>query len=91
MVRVLFQQLATPANLPVGLDDVLDWTDDVLARVERRLFFQRFEAAEAVQYFYEPFLQAYDPELRRELGVWYTPRRSCTRWSTASTGRYARS
>ena len=73
MVRVLFQQLATPANLPVGLDEVLDWTDDVLARVDRKLFFQRFEAAGAVQYFYEPFLQAYDPELRRELGVWYTP------------------
>ncbi|MGW1295908.1 type ISP restriction/modification enzyme [Streptomyces sp. NPDC002533] len=73
MVRVLFQQLATPANLPVGLDEVLDWTDDVLARVDRKLFFKRFEAAEAVQYFYEPFLQAYDPDLRRELGVWYTP------------------
>jgi hypothetical protein len=73
MVRVLFQQLATPANLPVGLDEVLDWTDDVLARVNRKLFFKRFEASEAVQYFYEPFLEAYDPELRRELGVWYTP------------------
>ncbi|MEZ0051931.1 hypothetical protein ABIA30_002943 [Mycobacterium sp. MAA66] len=73
MVRVLFQQLATPANLPVGLDEVLDWTDDVLARVDRALFFTRFEAAEAVQYFYEPFLEAYDPDLRRELGVWYTP------------------
>lgn len=73
MVRVLFQQLATPTSLPVGLDEVLDWTDDVLARVDRNLFFQRFEAAEAVQYFYEPFLEAYDPELRRELGVWYTP------------------
>jgi hypothetical protein len=73
MVRVLFQQLATPANLPVGLDEVLDWTDDVLARVDRELFFKRFEAAEAVQYFYEPFLQEYDPELRRQLGVWYTP------------------
>jgi N-6 DNA Methylase len=73
MVRVLFQQLATPANLPLGLDEILDWTDDVLARVDRKLFFQRFEAAEAVQYFYEPFLHAYDPALRRELGVWYTP------------------
>jgi hypothetical protein len=73
MVRVLFQQLATPANPPVGLDEVLDWTDDFLARVDRRLFFERFEAAEAVQYFYEPFLQAYDPELRRDLGVCYTP------------------
>ena len=28
----------------------------------------------AVQYFYEPFLEAFDPELRKELGVWYTPR-----------------
>lgn len=73
MVRVLFQQLATPQNLPGGLDTVLDWTEDVLARVDQQLFFRRFEAAEAVQYFYEPFLQAYDPELRRELGVWYTP------------------
>jgi hypothetical protein len=73
MVRVLFQQLASPANLPVGLDEVLDWTDDVLARIDRKLFLDRFEAAEAVQYFYEPFLQAYDPDLRRELGVWYTP------------------
>ncbi|MDP2948353.1 MAG: type ISP restriction/modification enzyme, partial [Chloroflexota bacterium] len=27
----------------------------------------------AVQYFYEPFLEAFDPELRKELGVWYTP------------------
>ena len=24
-------------------------------------------------YFYEPFLEAFDPELRKELGVWYTP------------------
>lgn len=27
----------------------------------------------AIQYFYEPFLEAFDPELRRQLGVWYTP------------------
>ena len=26
-----------------------------------------------MQYFYEPFLEAFDPELRKELGVWYTP------------------
>lgn len=73
MVRVLFDQLATPRNLPAGLDEVLDWTEDVFARVDRRKFFERFERREAVQHFYEPFLNAYDPELRRELGVWYTP------------------
>ena len=33
----------------------------------------RFEDEHAVQYFYEPFLEAYDPELRKSLGVWYTP------------------
>ncbi|MFF9023814.1 type ISP restriction/modification enzyme [Streptomyces eurythermus] len=73
MVRVLFQQLATPTTLPVGLDEVLDWTEDTLARVDRTLFFDNFESGHAVQYFYEPFLDAYDPALRRQLGVWYTP------------------
>ena len=24
-------------------------------------------------YFYEPFLEAFDPDLRKRLGVWYTP------------------
>ena len=33
-----------------------------------------FEEHHAVQYFYEPFLEAYDPELRKQLGVCYTPR-----------------
>jgi predicted helicase len=27
-----------------------------------------------VAYFYEPFLEAFDPQLRKELGVWYTPK-----------------
>ena len=36
-------------------------------------FFAAFDEGHAVQYFYEPFLQAFDPELRKELGVWYTP------------------
>ena len=45
----------------------------VLNRVDRGEFFKRFEDEHAVQYFYEPFLEAYDPELRKALGVWYTP------------------
>jgi hypothetical protein len=91
MVRVLFQQLASPANLPVGLDEVLDWTDDVLARVDRKLFFRRFEAAEAVQYFYEPFLQAYDPGSGASSASGTHRRRSCATWSSAWTGRCAHS
>ena len=73
MVRVLFEQLATPRNLPAGLDEILDWTQEVFTRLDPEQFFARFERREAVTYFYEPFLEAYDPKLRRELGVWYTP------------------
>ena len=41
--------------------------------VDREAFFERFSEGEAVQYFYEPFLAEFDPQLRRQLGVWYTP------------------
>ncbi|MET0601131.1 MAG: type ISP restriction/modification enzyme [Baekduia sp.] len=73
MVRVLFEQVATRSNLPAGVDEVLDWTEDAFARVDETPFFERLARREAVQYFYEPFLEAYDPDLRRQLGVWYTP------------------
>src|SRR5439155_23609278 len=57
--------------------------------VETGAFFSRFqlpsvrnhggegrpeEVMAAVVYFYEPFLEAFDPELRKTLGVWFTPR-----------------
>lgn len=74
MIRSLFEQLAMPSKLkPLNLEEVLDWTGGVLNRVERADFFERFRDGNAVQYFYEPFLEAFDPALRKELGVWYTP------------------
>ena len=74
VLRVLFQQLSDPGRLqPLGLVEVLDWTAAALNRVERESFFAKFGEGEAVPYFYEPFLQAFDPELRKQLGVWYTP------------------
>ncbi|MBU1470875.1 MAG: N-6 DNA methylase, partial [candidate division Zixibacteria bacterium] len=74
MVKSLFDQIATPTKLkPLGVAEVLDWAGGVLNRVVRKEFFQKFEEEHAVQYFYEPFLKAYDPELRKQLGVWYTP------------------
>ncbi len=74
IIRALFEQVATPTKLgPLGLVEVLDWTGTALNRVDREAFFTRFEEEHAVQYFYEPFLEAFDPELRKELGVWYTP------------------
>lgn len=74
VIGAIFERLALPSHLrKLGLIEVLNWTGDLLNRVDRVAFFRRFEQARAVQYFYEPFLQAYDPELRKELGVWYTP------------------
>ena len=74
LLRALFQQLSDPGRLqPLGLVEVLDWTATALNRVDRDAFFARFDEGEAVPYFYEPFLQEFDPELRRQLGVWYTP------------------
>lgn len=74
MISSLFEQVATPSRLgPLGLVEVLDWTAQVLNRVDRTEFFARFAEDRAVQYFYEPFLAAYDPVLRKDLGVWYTP------------------
>ncbi|MBU2603990.1 MAG: N-6 DNA methylase [Actinobacteria bacterium] len=74
VIRALFEQVATPGKLePLRLVEVLDWAAAALNRVDRAAFFSRFEETHAVQYFYEPFLEAFDPELRKELGVWYTP------------------
>ncbi len=75
VLQALFHQLANPMRLqPLGLVEVLDWTGAALNRVDRPAFFKRFNQGEAVPYFYEPFLKAFDPQLRKQLGVWYTPR-----------------
>ena len=74
VLAALFSQLAQPSRLqPLGLVEVLDWSAAALERVDRAAFFSRFNTGEAVPYFYEPFLEAFDPALRKELGVWYTP------------------
>ena len=74
VLRALFHQLSGPGRLQrLDLVKVLDWTAAALDRVDRAAFFTRFNEGEAVPYFYEPFLEAFDPELRKQLGVWYTP------------------
>jgi hypothetical protein len=74
MVSILFEKIATRSTLSkLGIADILDWTEDVLARVDRPRFFSIFEEGKAVQYFYEPFLAYFDKWLRKQFGVWYTP------------------
>jgi len=73
-VGTMFSQLAQPSGAgQLHLTDPLDWATHLLNRVNRDRFFKRFEEEHAVQYFYEPFLREFDPELRKQLGVWYTP------------------
>ena len=83
----LFHEFKHPDRLAeLRLAPHLDRATATLGRVERRAFFSRFAyqtlrgagdeepvATTALTYFYEPFLEAFDPELRKELGVWYTP------------------
>ncbi len=70
VARFLFQQVATPEALePLDLVPLLDAAGDTLNRVEVAAFFAAFDDVRAVQYFYEPFLEFFDPDLRRELGV----------------------
>ena len=74
VLAALFQEVAAPNRLQLfDLVEVLDWTAAALERVDREAFFARFNEGEAVPYFYEPFLEAFDPALRKQLGVWYTP------------------
>jgi hypothetical protein len=90
MIRALFEKVATPGQLgALGLIEVLDWTASALNRVDRAEFRKRFQEQHAVQYFYEPFLNAFDPTLRRELGVWFTPT-EIVRYMVARTDRVLR-
>ncbi len=74
VLRTLFHAVAEPGALnSVQITEVLDHATDALNRVQAD-FFGTFREEDAVQYFYEPFLQAFDPILRKDLGVWYTPR-----------------
>jgi len=74
MIQSLYEQLSQPQRLrPLGLEEILSRAAALLNRINPEEFFAQFKQEHAVQYFYEPFLQAFDPELRKELGVWYTP------------------
>lgn len=70
----LFEEVAKPKRLrELDLREPLDWATASLNRVNHEAFFKTFDQDHAITLFYEPFLEAFDPELRKELGVWYTP------------------
>jgi hypothetical protein len=58
--------VADPNELDaLTLTEVPDWKGFALSRMDRRAFFDKVQESHAVQYFYEPFLQAFDPELEK--------------------------
>ncbi|MGK6317091.1 N-6 DNA methylase [Neorhizobium sp. DT-125] len=78
----LLHDIRHPKRLKaLGLEEHLARAIATLNRVDRPLFRARMTfptideqtSAAAITYFYEPFLEAFDPKLRDELGVWYTP------------------
>jgi len=74
ILETLYSALSARGKLAsLNLLGLLDRVGETLNRVSRKDFFQKFSREEAIQYFYEPFLEAYHPQLRKEYGVWYTP------------------
>jgi Type ISP C-terminal specificity domain/N-6 DNA Methylase len=74
VLRKLFGEVSDPGALnSIQLQEILNLAGEALNRV-LPAFFETFRDDEAVAYFYEPFLEAFDPELRKDLGVWYTPK-----------------
>ncbi len=74
VLRKLFGEVSEPGALnSVQLQQVLNLAGEALNRVQPA-FFDTFREDDAVAYFYEPFLEAFDPQLRKDLGVWYTPK-----------------
>ncbi len=78
----LLHDIRHPARMRhLGLDAHLARAIKTFNRVDRPLFRSRMTfptidgdtTIAAITYFYEPFLEAFDPQLREDLGVWYTP------------------
>ena len=66
--------MAKPKRLTeLDLREPLEWAASSLNRVDHARFFNTFDADHAITLFYEPFLKAFDPDLRKQLGVWFTP------------------
>lgn len=73
VIAELFHHITQPAFIrKCDLFQHLDAAARALRWVDRDKFVNAFDKS-AIEYFYEPFLAQFDPELRDRLGVWYTP------------------
>ncbi|GHG36003.1 hypothetical protein GCM10017784_32640 [Deinococcus indicus] len=74
VITLLLDEVNTKAKLTkLDLRAPVDRAIDLLRRVDAEPFLEKFQNGEAVTYFYEPFLEAFDKQLKKDLGIWYTP------------------
>ncbi|WP_216322249.1 type ISP restriction/modification enzyme [Deinococcus aestuarii] len=74
VISAIFEEASKASTLRrLDLRAPIEWAEATLQRVDEEAFFAAFAEEHAIQYFYEPFLEAFDPDLREQLGVWYTP------------------
>jgi len=74
VITLLLDEVNTSRKLTkLDLRAPVDRAVDLLRRVDAEPFLQSFQNGEAVTYFYEPFLEAFDRDLKKDLGIWYTP------------------
>lgn len=72
IAEIVYSALAPAVTNTPKVRGLLQGIAEVLRRVDRDSLAEQFDNR-AIEYFYEPFLAAYDANLRDKLGVWYTP------------------
>ena len=74
VVGALFHAIMSPDFSRSGFERLLDGATAALNRVSNKdKVLGGMDTNLAIQHFYEPFLAQFDPALRKEMGVWYTP------------------
>ncbi|WP_162865721.1 type ISP restriction/modification enzyme [Deinococcus wulumuqiensis] len=74
VISLLLDEVNTSRKLTkLDLRAPVDRAIAMLRRVDAEPFIKSFQEGAAVTYFYEPFLEAFDSQLKKDLGIWYTP------------------
>lgn len=72
-----FYLLLSGFSRELGYENAARVANSILEHADRGAILSQFSggtADAAIEQFYEPFLEALDPQLRRQFGVWFTPR-----------------
>ena len=73
IAEIVYSALSPAVLNAPGITGLLESAAGALKRIDRDELAGQFDDR-AIEYFYEPFLAEFAPQLRDKLGVWYTPR-----------------